>query len=135
MTILTSDGNRSVDFGSASICHSLYSTIVGRIQGAKEKYPLAVSFLENNSCKAKDAAATADQLRILHMQLSTIKADEAIYDINNPGKKAPWSGFIHPSITTCANLYTTEDGHDLITELISLLEYASMEKKDIIPCY
>ena len=135
MTICTADGEKSVSFGSTSICFSLYSTIVGRIPDSKSKYPLAVSLLESHSCKAKDAATTADQFRSLQNQLSQIDPKDAIYSIQTPEKKAPWSERMPSSVSSCANLYTTEDGLDLLEELINLLLYASSKKTDVIPCY
>lgn len=38
----------------------------------------------------------------------------------------PWKGRLSNVITSCANLYTTADGKDLLYEVVSILCYAEV---------
>ena len=128
---MTEDYKRSVDIGTYTIWHSLYSTIMGRIKDGKELSPVTLEFLKNGCCESHYAKDISEEIQYLRDRLATIPPNEAIYDINNPSVDAPWKNNISPDVTSCANLFTTADGKDLLTEMISILCFAGETKVDI----
>ena len=131
MIVISSDGKRIVDVGTHDIWYALYSTVDMRLGLSKRKVPLAISFLSTGCCKAIDAQETARQMNLVRDELAGISPDKAVYDKNDPKKIAPWKGHISPIVTSCGNMFTTADGHDLLCELVSILTYASVLKVDV----
>jgi hypothetical protein len=133
MRIITKDGKRSVDIGSSDIWIAIYSTAVDAFSGFKKrKISLAIKFMEDGSCSGEDGYEIARQFNLIRDELSTIEPEKVVYDINDRKKKAPWTGKISPVITSCANLFTTADGKDLLYEVVSILCYAQIAKTDVI---
>lgn len=131
MTIMSSDGERFVSIGNSGIWNSLYSTLVYRIEGFSEKYPAANAFFSTCICDTSVALTTLDEIKSLRAVLSTMTPDKAIYDIRHPEKPLPWKNNLSGSITSCDKLFTTEDGQDLLLEIIHLLEYAEQNKLNV----
>lgn len=126
MEIMTADGKRIVAVGTSDILHSLYSTIMIRLETCDDYAPLALAFLKTGRCEADYAEETARQFNLLHDALACIKPEEAVYDMEDRNKLAPWEGNISKVVTSCANLYTTADGKDLLFEIVSILTYAGL---------
>ncbi|MGI6237666.1 MAG: Imm70 family immunity protein [Candidatus Excrementavichristensenella sp.] len=132
MTITSSNHAVQVDVGSGDIWHSLYSTVQVRLPKAiKERVPLAIDFLQNIHCGAEKALDTAREFNVIRDALSSFPPQDAVYDMNNPERKAPWAGSISPVVTSCANLYLTADGRDLLFEIVRLLTYAFYSQKSV----
>lgn len=128
MTLITTDGNRSVEIGQAAILHSLYSTVVARIKDVNEFAPDALNLLKTGRYSGKEGLKVARQLNLIRDRLSQIPPESAVYDIDNPGARAPWEGRVSEVITSCGNMYTTADGKDLLFELVSILTYVGYSK-------
>ena len=124
MTICSSDNNRYVDIGSYTIWHSLYSTVAVRLKEYHDLFPDAINFLRTGKCDPQNAQKTARQINLLRDRLASISPDNAVYDLNHLSMEPPWKGHISPIVTSCANLYTTADGKDLLFELVSTLCHA-----------
>lgn len=125
MRISTEDYAKNVDVGTGSIWYSLYSTVMVRInETIREKTIEAISFLKNGECSSEAVPKVLKQMKKLQKALGEINPEGAVFDLKNPSKSVPWKGHISSEVTSCANLYTTADGKDLLTEVISLLEYA-----------
>ena len=75
--------------------------------------------------------AIAEQINQLRDELSQFPPEKAIYDIDNPKLPAPWDGKLSPVVTSCANIFTTADGQDLLYEIVSILCYAKIAKTSI----
>jgi len=124
MRIQTADLKRTVDVGGSDIWISVYSTVEKRLKSIKGKIPDAAKFLREVSCEPKAALETARQFNLIRDELSQYPPSKAVYDLNDPKRAAPWEGNLSPVITSCANLYTTADGKDLLYEVVSILVYA-----------
>lgn len=131
MIIYTSDGERSVDIGGADIWISVYSTVLDALGLRKRKVAMAIRFMESGKCAGKDGYETARQFNLIRDELAKVPPEKAIYDYKDKKKKAPWDGNISPVITSCANLYTTADGKDLLYEVVSILTYAQIAETDV----
>ena len=127
MTIITSDYQRIVDVGASEIWISLLSTIRGNL-GAPSCTHIskAHQFLQTGICTADIALETARGFNLIRDQLAQFTPDHIVYDENHPKVPAPWEGKISPVITSCANFFTTADGHDLLYEIVSILCYAGV---------
>ena len=132
MRVESSDGVRCVNIGDVNIWKAIYSTIVVRLKNKRNKYSLALSFFETGMCKGNQGYDIARQINLIRDDLSQLAPDKAVYKLENPKLKAPWSGNISPVITSCANLFTTADGQDLLYELVSILCYAKVAGTDIV---
>lgn len=124
MTIISSDGERFVSVGSAALWWSLYSTMLARIDRFVERYEALNTFFKSQECASESALQIAEQLEVIKQSLSAIRPELAVYDINHPEVLPPWTEYINPAVSSCAELYTTEDGLNLMDELIGLLKYA-----------
>lgn len=128
MRIETEDGKRTVNIGGGDIWNSVYSTVRVRLKDHQKEIPLALRFFERGRCEARDAMETARQINLIRDMLARYSPDEAVYDFRDPKKKAPWGNNISYVITSCANLYTTVNGQDLLYEAVSILCYAGIRE-------
>lgn len=74
---------------------------------------------------------TARQFNLIRDELSRYAPEKAVYDFRDLKKKAPWNNNLSSVITSCANLYTTTDGQDLLYEIVSILCYAGVKKVSV----
>lgn len=93
---------------------------------------LAIDFLKLGTCDSSKGYDVARQINLIRDELSKYSPEKAVYDIDNPQKVAPWYGKLSPVVTSCANIFTTADGQDLLFELVSILCYAQVVRTDII---
>ena len=128
MTIISSDGNRSVNIGTSDVWYALYSTIVSCIGN---KYALALDLFKTGECKGNIGYETAKEFNHIRDELAQFPPEKAVYNIDKPNIEAPWKGHISPVITSCANFFTTADGGDLLYEIVSILCYAKVSNTDI----
>ena len=131
MRLVSSDFKRSVEIGDSDIWFSVYSTAVIRLENKKNEIPLAIRFLKTAQCDHSIALDTARQFNLLRDEFSKIPPQKAIYNLDNISMKPPWNDNISPVVTSCANLYTTTDGKDLLFEAVSILTYAYYLNADI----
>lgn len=132
MLLQSADGNRTLDTGNGELAHSIYSTAFVRTQYLLPQVTLAIQFLQLSSCPADAALETARQLNLIRDAFAQIPPEEAVFDWQDISRQAPWSGNLSPVITSCANLYTTADGQDLLFEMVSILVYASVAGVDVL---
>ena len=128
MRIVSSDGKRIVDIGCSDIWNSIYATAVDAFGLGKHKVSKALKFMKDGSCSGEEGYEIARQFNLIRDKFAGIDPDKAVYDIKDKKKTAPWKGKISPVITSCANLYTTADGKDLLFEVVSILIYAQIAK-------
>ena len=131
MIIKSSDNKRYIDIGSYTIWYALYSTVKSRLSQSESLFPNAIEFLKTCRCEPNLAQKTAKQINLIRDHLSSIPPEKAICDIDHPQIDAPWKNSISPVVTSCANLFTTADGKDLLFELVSILVYASLAKVSV----
>ena len=129
-TISTSDNELFVDVGSGDIWISLMSTVDIRLKN-KKNISYAVNFLHSGECSAEDALETAKQINIIRDELSKFGPDKIIYDSGDLKKEAPWKNNISPTVTSCANFFTTADGKDLFPEIVNILTYAALNDTSV----
>ena len=132
MTIMLSNGERTVDIGSGAVLFSVLSTVKIKLNSILDSVPHALQFLESGECIFEDALITASEINLIRDQLSCLSPNDAVYDMNNLSVKAPWKNNISPVVTSCANLYTTADGKDLLFEIVNLLVYSSTTFQNVI---
>lgn len=133
MRLYSADEKKSVDVGTGSIWYSIYSTaMVALSDDAKREIPQVISFLKNGNCSCEDVKSTKKQMQILRNAFTEIPPNRAVYDLHKPNVTPPWGKSIAPTVTSCANLYTTADGEDLFTQVIDLLSYAEEAKVDVL---
>ena len=131
MRIMTEDKKQSVDIGGEDIWKAVYSTALSCIGKKRKKYQLAFDFLETGRCKWEDGYSVARQINLVRDELSQFSPDKAVYDLDNPKEVAPWNGRLSPVITSCANMFTTSDGKDLLYEIVKILSYAQVARSNV----
>lgn len=131
MRLITTDGNRNVNIGSYEIWHCLYSTVAVKLKDYMNTAPKAFLFLKSGECRSDQAMETAREINLVRDGLAEVSPDDAVYDIDNMDKVAPWKGKLSPVITSCNTMFTTSDGKDLLYEIVSILCYAGIKKVDV----
>ena len=131
MMIASLDGERVVNIGGSDIWFSVYSTAKVAFRSRKNLIDKAMVFMERGECDWRDGFEIARQFNLIRDEFAKIPPEKAIYDVNNRKKEAPWANNISPVITSCANLFTTADGQDLLFEVVSILVYAQVKKVGI----
>lgn len=127
MTIISDDEAKMVDVGTSDTLRALYSTALILLKDSNSDIELGLEFLRTGNCTAGLAEESAKQIRAIKQELSLFKPTDAVYDYRDLKKEAPWKNNISERVTSCANLYTTADGKDLLLELIDILNYASIK--------
>lgn len=132
MRIFTSDYVKNVDVGTGSVWYSIFSTASIRLSTDDQDFlQYAMDFLRTGECYADDAQITARQMELVKKRFAKLLPADAVYDMTHPDKQAPWYNNLSGRVTSCANLYTTADGKDLLNEAIDLLKYAANNKVDV----
>ncbi len=124
LTIITSDEKKFINTGTSDNWFSLVSTVDKRLKHCSKDISTAIDFLHSGECCTKDALKTAEQFNIIRTELSKLEPNQIVYDANKPNEEAPWKNNISPTVTSCADFYTTADGKDLLSEIINILTYA-----------
>ena len=132
MTITTSDCKRQINIGSSTNWISLYSTILVRLNNIKDQLCDVLTFMKGDAVPFSKGLQIARQFNIIRDELSKYKPEEAVYDFRNPEKEAPWKNRLNPIITSCANMFLTADGKDLLFELVSIFTYSEYMKVQVI---
>lgn len=132
MDIGTEKADRIVNVGSATNLYSLYSTAATLMGHNTRSIRLGLAFLESGNCNAKDCEKTARQLSTIADALAEHAPADAVWDMEHPNIVAPWVGNLAPDVMNCADLYTTSEGNLLMTELVSLLQFAASTKQSVI---
>jgi len=130
LTMMTSDEEKFVTVGGGNYWNSLMSTVDIRLKN-KKNISYAVNFLHSGECSAEDALETAKQFNIIRDELSKFGPDKIIYDSEDLKKEAPWKDNISPTVTSCANFFTTVDGKDLFSEIVNILTYAAVNEVSV----
>ncbi len=131
MRIYSSDGEKIIQINS-SVWLAAVSTVVNCLGKRIKFMPKAKLFIETFDCKPEDGYIIAREINLIRDELSGFSPDKAIADINNKKEKLPWGDNISPVITSCANLFTTDDGKDLFYELVCIFVYSNINNVDII---
>ena len=132
MIIRSSDNQRSVDVGLSSNLFALYSTIVVNLGSKEKEISMAVATLKNGNCDSKDCLLAARQFNLIRDYLSAVSPDKAVFDLTDLKKKGPWVDNLSPVVTSCANLFLTKDGDDLLFEIVSVLTYAYYSHTSVV---
>jgi len=125
MQIISGDSKRVINVGNG-ILFSVYSTLETRTKRFSKSVPLVGQFFKFGICEPENAMETARQLNLMRDEFSKYEPEKAVYDMTDLKKDVPWDGKLSPVITSCANLFTTVDGKDLLFEIVSILCYASI---------
>lgn len=126
MTIISDDEVKMVDVGTSDTLRALYSTALILLKNKKRDIEHGLEFLRTGECVAGSTKETERQIKIIMAELSLYKPSDAVYDYRDLKREAPWKDNISEHVTSCANLFTTADGKDLLKELIDILDYASV---------
>lgn len=132
MTIMTEDGEMIVGVGGSNMLYSMYSTVKCQIRFSTFKLGLALKFLQTGECSRSKVSETLRQLMIVKEELSGLQPNKVVYNCDDMSEKAPWSGNISMDISSCVDLFTTDDGRVLIDELIHLFEYADTNNLSVV---
>lgn len=87
MIITSEDGKVYVDIGSTEIWICFYSTIITKMGSIKKDIVLALEFIKNGQCEAKNCLEVAREFNLIRDKLSLFSVEELVYDMNNPSKK------------------------------------------------
>lgn len=132
MTITNSSYTYIINVGRSDIWLAVCSTIRKYTEHRKNELEAALTFLETGNCPASKCLEAARQFNLIRDELAKHTPDEAVYDIDDLSKEAPWKENISPIITSCANYFTTADGNDLLAEIVKILSYSGYTGKNVL---
>ena len=87
--------------------------------------------MDQKACEYGDCLEVARQFNLIRDELSKYSSDDVVYDMNSSQKRAPWEGKISPVVTSCANIFTSTDGEDLLSGIVAACVYAYYARKRI----
>ena len=121
MMIFTSDRSKCVQIKSLNLWSSLFELATEILSDEdKDFLQYAVNFLNSGVCVTDDAQITARQLELTKRRFAK----------HSP--PSPLISSVNETATSCADLFITMDGKDLLNELISLLKYADKTSVDVL---
>lgn len=132
MTIMSESGSMIVSTGGSAILFALYSTAKVRIRMSGLRVGQALEFLKTGECDKKKVKKTLDQLRTVKSELMELEPEQFVYDCTDLKNEAPWKNNISKDVSSCIEVFTTDDGRILIDELINILEYAVKNSESIV---
>ncbi|WFF73431.1 Imm70 family immunity protein [Proteiniclasticum sp. QWL-01] len=132
MLIISSDSQQIVDVGTNDILNALSSTIQVWLWPYISDIEEALEFIIYGTSDANKTIEIAKQFVFIRDKLSLLGPECAVYDISNPTKPGPWNGYISKEVTSCANLFTTSDGKNLLDEIIRLCHYADQNSQSLV---
>ena len=131
MTIISEDGKKIINIGAYDIWFAMYSTIVMKCDSINNQINNAKLFMDKKVCEYEDCMEVARQFNLIRDELSKYSPKEVVYDMNSPEKKAPWVEKISPVVTSCANLFSSADGEDLLGAIVAVCVYGYHAKKRV----
>lgn len=131
MRIYSSDGEKIIQINS-SVWLAAISTVANCLGRKIKDMPEAKHFFETFESDPKNGYIIAREINLIRDELSRFSPDKAIADIKNKKEKLPWGDNISPVITSCANLFTTDDGKDLFYELVCIFVYSYINNVRVI---
>ena len=126
MRIVSSDYKKIVDVGSTEIWDALCATVKVLLSKKQGDIALAISFLSNGSCEAKNCIECAREINLIRDRLSQFPPNKVVYSTNDRSYIPNWAKSISPVITSCANFFLTADGNDLLFEIVCALTYGGL---------
>ena len=121
-----------VNVGASDIWYSVYSTAKIAFKYRNKLINKALTFMEKGECDWSNGYETARQFNLIRDEFAKIPPEKVVYDLNNRAINAPWLTDLSPVITSCANMFMTSDGQDLLFEVVSILVYGQIRNVDII---
>lgn len=129
MTIMTEDGKYSVGVGGTLMFSTLYLTAKKKIIFSKFRVAEALKFLKTGTCKKANVEKTLKQLELIKEELARLDFGEVIFESELEQAYVLWKNNVSVQVKTCADFFTTDEGKNLVDELIALLQYA--KKNDL----
>jgi hypothetical protein len=119
------------EVGSDSFFNALFSTIRGLLDEGGTKYPVILGDLYDGCVPATKAAQAQKELLSIRAALAQFPPSAVIWDIDDPSAQPPWGDEISPEITSMANYFVTSTGHDLLSMMLEVSEFAGRNGYDI----
>ena len=132
MVVKCVDNSKSSEIGDNDLLFSFYSTICLNLKKSRNEINDAIRFLDSGKCNASDCLSVARQFNLIRDKLSLISTDKIVFDMNDPNRIPPWKDNISPVVTSCGNFYTTNDGKDMIYEIICILVFGYYAETDVV---
>ena len=124
MTVGIELGSIIDEIGTADFLHAFFSTISGNLElmGKGTRFPIFMNKLYKGELAQTDAVGGLKELAIIKSELSLLKPNKVIWDIQNRKKLPHWGDNISKEITDLSNYFVTSTGRDLISSLTEILE-------------
>lgn len=131
MELKTSDYLKSIEVGSGDMLDSIVSTMKRYYPDQNRKLSKLFAFFENGDATSEDITELASELNIVTSCLKKISPENAVYGPESKERQAPWKNGIADNITSCADLFLTSDGKNLLQELGKIFDYSRKNNTSI----
>ena len=131
MDIMSSDGKIIIDVGTYKNWNALYSTAWTLLKKDRKQYKATFSFLKSGECEADKIGTVLNEISAIKNELKKIDASKAVYNYKKVSEKGPWENNEDNKLKSCADLFVTSEGDNLLNELLALLVYCRDNKLSI----
>ncbi|MFT5083923.1 MAG: 2,3-bisphosphoglycerate-dependent phosphoglycerate mutase [Lentisphaeria bacterium] len=111
--------------GSGEFLHSFFSTISFHLEpkGWGSRFPELMNELYQGKLDAANAKKALADACAIKKELSSIKPDRVVWEIENLGKMPPWGEYVDESVSDLSNYHITSTDRVVMDVLIECLEY------------
>lgn len=138
MTVGIKVGSITDEIGTSEFFHAFFSTVSRNLErdGWATRFPVLLGKLYQGNLDSGLAKSAISELHCIRAELSKIKPENVVWDIEDSNAQPPWGSRISPEITSLANYFVTSTGRDLISTLIEALEDSAASNKPaaIVQC-
>ena len=132
MIVFTTNNKRLIDVGSDRNWNVIRHTLEYRLHSIIPTIPNAYKFLKTGECKYSQAYNIAKEINMLRDAFSQLKPEQAVYIEKNKVYAAFLENDLSSVVTSCANVFLTSDGKDLLFEIVSILVYSGVVEVDVL---
>src|SRR5262249_15167429 len=120
--------------GAASFLHAFFSTVSANLEpkGWGSRFPSLINYLYQGHLPHTQVAAAKAELATVFDELSQLSPAAIVWEIEDRTKQPPWGNNIAPQITSLANYFVTSNGEDLFEVIVSALNEAERERRDVL---
>lgn len=131
MEIITSDYRKNIEIGSGDMLDSITATMKAYYPEENKNFLQLFTFFETGSASSEDVTELNNELKVVTSCLKKIPPEKAVYGPESKKRQAPWKNGIADTVTSCADLFFTSDGKNLLQELNNIFKYSAENNTSI----
>jgi 2,3-bisphosphoglycerate-dependent phosphoglycerate mutase len=133
MSVSLHVGVHDYPIGAGDFFNSFFSTVCVRLEASTwgSRFPTVMRDLYAGGLKPSQVELAMTELEQIEGELTRLRPDELVWDVEDRTAIPPWGTDISPEITSLRDYFVTMDGKDLLDVLDSALSDAQREGKSV----